>query len=149
MSRVRAIVGVLGVALVSLGAYVAAQDGPDLIGVLVLNGKGYAFGRAQVAIHTRFAKEREPISLNVCAEAAGSPCKLFEFDSNPATRVSTFEYAMNPDDELIGWEVTLTLQTLDGELKPCYAAGTTLPAVLTCGPTPDKQTIRFNLTGGQ
>ena len=147
MSRIRSIVGVLAVAFVSLSLPIAAQGSGDLIGVLVLNGKGYAVGRAQVTIHTARTKPQEPIVMEVCAEAAGFPCKVLG-DGNPAARVTSLEYELIPEDEVTGWEVTLTLHTADGELKPCYAAGTTLPAQVSCGPTPEKQTVRFNLSGG-
>ena len=153
MTRIRSIAAVLSVLLAGLAAPVAAQD-KDLTGVLVLNGKGYALGQAQVTIRIRNGdKEQEPaqLTLTVCAEAAAAVeqrCKLLP-DDVPAARVGSFELEVGADAELIGWEVLLSLDTdADGELKPCFAAGTTLPAQVSCGPTPDKQAVRFHLTGG-
>jgi hypothetical protein len=153
MIRIHVIAGVLSAIFAGVAAPAAAQDA-DLTGVLVLNGKGYALGQAEVTIRIRRGdKEQEParLALTVCAEAAASledRCKMAP-DDIPASRVSSFEHQVTADAELIGWEVLLSLVTDgDGALKPCYAAGTTLPAQVSCGPTPDKQAVRFQLTGG-
>jgi hypothetical protein len=153
MNRVRVMAGVSSVVFACIAIPAAAQDGRDLTGVLVLNGKGYALGRADVAlIGLRGDKQQElGFQLTVCAEAPGSSeqaCKLLP-DDNPASRVSSYEYHEDADFAVISWTVTLNLEVTDGVLKPCFAAGTTLPAHVSCGPTPGKTGITFQLTGGQ
>jgi hypothetical protein len=121
--------------------------------VLVLNGKGWARGTAEVLIVKASGDKQQEIAfmLMVCADAPASTenrCKLLP-DDNPATRVGSFEYGVEADVEVRSWHVILSLDTDDeGELKPCSASGTTLPAHVTCGPTPTRQSVVFQLTGG-
>lgn len=150
MKGVRLIAGVLGVAFACMATPAAAQEGGDVTGVLVLSGKGFARGTAEIWIQPGGEKLPEPVQivLGVCTEAPGSDehrCKLLA-DDIPPGRVSSFEFNFN---EIREWRVTLSLQNDgDGLLKPCHAAGTTLPAHFSCGPTADKQSVIFQLTGG-
>ena len=141
----RSLVCILVVASAGILTTISAQENTtDLVAVLVLNGKGFARGTAEVTLHVSNAKEPLLVFKTVCAEGDGVPCKL-EIDGNASTRVSSWEYAIPQEGTVDGWEAVLQVETLEGVSKPCFAAGTTLPAHVSCGSNP---AVRFNLTGG-